>query len=59
MSQSVKGLKINYEALAEYIGADRLIELIGLKKVVDEKGIDWLLKKLSPAQRRELKQRLK
>jgi hypothetical protein len=63
-----KGLKIDREAAIHALGLDRIIdtvgtkqllETIGPKRLIDEIGLDWFLANLSPADRRELKRRLK
>jgi hypothetical protein len=46
------------ERVVEQLGPERLLELLQLKKVVEDKGLDWLLAQLTPVQRRELKRRL-
>jgi hypothetical protein len=45
--------------LIEEMGPKRLIEEMGPKRLIEEVGADWFLSHLTPAQRRELKQRLK
>jgi hypothetical protein len=46
------------DRLVEQLGPERVLEQLKLKKVVEDKGLDWLLTQLTPAQRRELKRRL-
>ena len=42
----------------EQVGLDRVVEAVGMERVVREKGLPWLLSKLTPEQRRELKELL-
>jgi hypothetical protein len=49
----------NQLKMLESLGIDRILELIGPKKVIDSKGVDWLLSNLSPADLKKLKERLK
>ncbi|MBI3469620.1 MAG: hypothetical protein HY000_42005 [Planctomycetes bacterium] len=59
---------INYKRIAEYIGVERLISVVGVKRVIEdlgvqrviaEVGLDRLIASLTPAQRRELKRKLR
>jgi hypothetical protein len=47
--------EVGLERVVEQVGLDRVIEAVGLERVVREKGVKWLLSKLTPEQRRELK----
>jgi hypothetical protein len=62
-----KGFKFHMEPLVRLFGMKRVIEELGLKRVIDEVGprrvleefgVDSFLADLTPAQKRELKQRL-
>jgi hypothetical protein len=46
------------QRVLEELGQKRVLEALGPKKVLEEMGLDWLLSGLTPAQRRQLKQRL-
>ena len=59
---------IDFKKIAEFIGVDRLISQVGLKRVIEEVGLDRviaevgfdrLIASLTPAQRRELKRKLR
>ncbi len=45
--------------MIRHLGLDRLIERVGKKEIVKRIGIDEFLASLSPAERRELKRRLR
>lgn len=69
VAHMAKGVKQQFDlaTLIEYVGREKVLEQLDLLRVLDEggleralkaKGVDWLLSKLTPAQRRELQQRL-
>jgi len=49
----------NQLKMLESLGIDRILELIGPKKLIDVIGVDHLLSNLSPADLKKLKERLK
>jgi hypothetical protein len=58
----------NVKALVDYLGVEevvkqvgltRVIDEVGLKRVIDEVGLERWLGSMTPAQRRELKRRLR
>jgi hypothetical protein len=62
------GLEYDFTGIIEDIGLDKLVKNVGAKTVVEavgpekfmeEIGIDWLLAKLTPAQRKKIKESLK
>jgi hypothetical protein len=65
-----KGLEFDFSAikddltpkslanLIENMGEKRILEMIGPKEVIKKMGMDWLLSNLSPAELKELKERL-
>jgi hypothetical protein len=50
--------EVGAKRVIDELGPKRVIDELGLKRVISEVGIDALLAELTPAQRRELKQRL-
>jgi len=54
-----KRLKFDSRPAVEALGLDRIIEQVGEKEVIKRIGLDRWLANLSPAERRELKRRLK
>jgi hypothetical protein len=50
---------LGMEEVIQQVGLKRVLEQVGPQKVIEEMGLDWFLAKLTPAQRRELKRRLR
>ncbi len=50
---------VGVKRVVDAIGAENVIKEVGLKRVIDEVGIDALFLNLTPAQRRQLKEKLK
>jgi hypothetical protein len=46
------------DRVIDQVGADRIIEQLDVKEVINLIGMDRILANLSPAERRELKRRL-
>jgi hypothetical protein len=68
MSHSTEELEFDIRPAVEYLGLDRVIEQVGLEQVINQVGMDRfiehvgmdrLLASLTPAQRRDLKRRLR
>lgn len=50
---------VGMNRVIDTIGLDRVINRIGIRRVIDAKGVDWVLKQMTPEQRRQFKERLK
>jgi hypothetical protein len=51
--------QVGIEEIIKQVGIEEIIDQIGVKRVIDKVGLDRLLAHLTPAQRQELKRRLK
>jgi hypothetical protein len=50
--------EVGLKQVIEEVGVERVIEEVGLERIIKQLSVDELLAQLTPAQRRELKQRL-
>jgi hypothetical protein len=56
--QKRRELEPDFSVLVEMFGLRKVIETLGPEKIIEEMGVDWLVSRLTPAQRKKFKERL-